>query len=109
MYAAKSYRFDARSGIGQLAKAINSGSPARVEAVWQQSFSDIEHFALSGEHYQQLLQTLVQAYRPYLSLLNQPTEQFESTQQSMLTLAKSALDAFSRCRLPVRCVKAILE
>ncbi|MCX9558669.1 exodeoxyribonuclease V subunit alpha [Vibrio cholerae] len=95
----KSYRFDARSGIGQLAKAINSGSPARVEAVWQQSFSDIEHFALSGEHYQQLLQTLVQAYRPYLNLLNQSTEQFESTKQTMLTLAKSALDAFSRCRL----------
>jgi len=95
----KSYRFDARSGIGQLAKAINSGSPARVETVWQQSFSDIEHFALSGEHYQQLLQTLVQAYRPYLNLLNQSTEQFESTKQTMLTLAKSALDAFSRCRL----------
>ncbi|MBU5873092.1 hypothetical protein JVW08_20510, partial [Vibrio cholerae O1] len=53
----KSYRFDARAGIGQLAKANNSGSPARVEAVWQQTFRDLEHVARSGEQYQHQLQT----------------------------------------------------
>ncbi|MDE1514851.1 exodeoxyribonuclease V subunit alpha [Vibrio sp. dsl-7] len=98
----KSYRFDARSGIGQLAKAINSGVPARVNAVWQQQFSDIEHFALSGTHYQQLLHTLVQAYRPYLSLIQSPhlnSAALPASTPDMLTLAKAALDAFSRCRL----------
>ena len=34
----KSYRFDARSGIGQLAKAINAGSAQQVDWVWQKSF-----------------------------------------------------------------------
>lgn len=29
----KSYRFDARSGIGQLAKAINAGSASQVDLV----------------------------------------------------------------------------
>lgn len=33
----KSYRFDARSGIGQLAKAINSGAKTKVDLVWQKA------------------------------------------------------------------------
>lgn len=36
-----SYRFDARSGIGALASAINEGSGARVRAVLKQGYQDL--------------------------------------------------------------------
>ncbi|WP_228767407.1 exodeoxyribonuclease V subunit alpha [Vibrio hibernica] len=37
----KSYRFHARSGIGQLAKAINAGDAQKMQLTWQQGFDDI--------------------------------------------------------------------
>ncbi len=37
----KSYRFDAHSGIGQLASAVNSGNPLQVSALTDSSYSDI--------------------------------------------------------------------
>lgn len=40
----KSYRFDARSGIGQLAKAVNAGSAQRVDLVWQKSSAILKSF-----------------------------------------------------------------
>jgi exodeoxyribonuclease V alpha subunit len=44
----KSYRFGKDSGIGTLARAVNSGDAGRVTAVWDQDFSDIARLAISS-------------------------------------------------------------
>ncbi|NRB66355.1 MAG: exodeoxyribonuclease V subunit alpha [Vibrio sp.] len=96
----KSYRFDARSGIGQLAKAINAGSMQKVDWVWQRGFEDIARFPIDGQHYSQMIQTLAQEYSHYLKRIGQVvvdpnTEQPETTHQR----AKDALQLFAKCRL----------
>ncbi|WP_394145263.1 exodeoxyribonuclease V subunit alpha [Vibrio atypicus] len=96
----KSYRFDARSGIGQLAKAINAGSAQQVDWVWQKSFEDIAKYPIDSQHYTHMIQTLVAEYSHYLKRIervemNPDTGEEETLKQR----AKSALDAFSRCRL----------
>ncbi|USD33127.1 MULTISPECIES: exodeoxyribonuclease V subunit alpha [Vibrio] len=96
----KSYRFDARSGIGQLAKAVNSGSTQKVDWVWQRDFKDIAKFPINGESYSQMIQTLVQEYSHYLQRIGQTaidpdTELAETTHHR----AKAALQLFSKCRL----------
>lgn len=96
----KSYRFDARSGIGQLAKAINSGSMQKVDWVWQRDFADIVKFPIDGQSYSQMIQTLAQEYSHYLKRIGQvmadpDTEQPEATHQR----AKDALKLFAQCRL----------
>lgn len=65
----KSYRFHALSGIGQLAKAINSGQPDRLATVWQQNFADIHQYPLSAEHYQRLIRQMAVFYRRYLEAI----------------------------------------
>jgi exodeoxyribonuclease V alpha subunit len=96
----KSYRFDARSGIGQLAKAINAGSASNVDNVWARDFSDIEHFALSSESYNQMMQTLVQEYGRYLKRLGQQEQDPNTGEPESLTRkAKAVLDTFNQCRL----------
>ncbi|AZL84088.1 exodeoxyribonuclease V subunit alpha [Aliivibrio salmonicida] len=62
----KSYRFDARSGIGQLAKAINEGCKFKVEAVWAKGFSDIRFHDLSNDSYNAMITMMVNGYRSYL-------------------------------------------
>ncbi|MBR9875800.1 MAG: exodeoxyribonuclease V subunit alpha [Vibrionaceae bacterium] len=96
----KSYRFDARSGIGQLAKAVNLGSAAKVDNVWARDYSDIEHFPLSSENYNQMMQTLVQEYGRYLKRISQ-TEIDPNTgeSESLTRKAKAVLDTFNQCRL----------
>jgi exodeoxyribonuclease V alpha subunit len=89
----KSYRFHAGSGIGQLARAINSGEPGLVKRVWQQDFTDIEYHPLSSVNYSLMLSQLVEQYAPYIRLIHQQTA--SSVQQQAL----AALKAFSRCRL----------
>ncbi|OLQ93929.1 exodeoxyribonuclease V subunit alpha [Vibrio ponticus] len=96
----KSYRFDARSGIGQLAKAVNAGSGFKYDAVWQRDFADITQYPLDMQHYNQLIQTMVSEYSVYLKRIakrevNPQTEQLES----VTALAKAGLDAFAGCRL----------
>ncbi|KHT63131.1 exodeoxyribonuclease V subunit alpha [Photobacterium gaetbulicola] len=66
----KSYRFHAQSGIGQLAKAINSGKPYQVEKVWQQGFRDIQHYPLGSEAYQTMITNVVSFYSDYLELID---------------------------------------
>ncbi|WP_165312146.1 exodeoxyribonuclease V subunit alpha [Vibrio ziniensis] len=99
----KSYRFDARSGIGQLAKAINSGRAARVDEVWNQDFSDIHHYPLSSDAYNQMLKSLVDAYSIYLHRSGkraiEQQEAKSSEPESMATKAKAVLKAFGQSRL----------
>lgn len=71
----KSYRFDASSGIGQLALAVNAGETRQVEKVFDSGFTDIERFSLnSSEAYQHLLSAGVGGYRHYLSCLAEGAE-----------------------------------
>ncbi|MFI3273338.1 exodeoxyribonuclease V subunit alpha [Vibrio sp.] len=91
----KSYRFDARSGIGQLAKAINNGSANQVDQVFAKGFGNIENHPLSSDSYNLMLRTLVNEYGAYLNRMNVPLEELE-TQEAR---AKSVLDLFSQCRL----------
>ncbi|OEF09095.1 exodeoxyribonuclease V subunit alpha [Vibrio genomosp. F10] len=95
----KSFRFDARSGIGQLAKAINSGQPKRVEQVFEQGFGDIESHTLSGESYNHMLQTLVQEYAQYLKQIQPKDTSTIELVEDQLQRAKMALKQFAQCRL----------
>ncbi|MGF1908834.1 exodeoxyribonuclease V subunit alpha [Vibrio kasasachensis] len=96
----KSYRFDARSGIGQLAKAVNSGSAFKLDAVWQRGFDDIAQYRLDMQHYNQLIQTMVTEYSGYLKRIAKRELHPENGQiESVTELAKAGLDAFAKCRL----------
>lgn len=84
----KSYRFDASSGIGQLALAVNAGDTRQVDAVFAADYADIERFTLgSSEAYQHLLTACVAGYRDYLSRLAAGAQPAD------------VLDAFSRFQL----------
>ncbi|MFQ2415247.1 exodeoxyribonuclease V subunit alpha [Aeromonas caviae] len=62
----KSWRFDQHSGIGQLARACNSGDGAAVEAVWGAGFGDIRLHPWAGEAYNALIAEGVAGYGSYL-------------------------------------------
>ncbi|MCT2420176.1 exodeoxyribonuclease V subunit alpha [Pantoea vagans] len=66
----KSYRFDASSGIGQLAKAINRGDAEQVRAVFAAAHEDVSFQTLnSAEAYQVMLDEVAQGYQPFLQLI----------------------------------------
>ncbi|MFS7240149.1 exodeoxyribonuclease V subunit alpha [Serratia proteamaculans] len=63
----KSYRFDANSGIGQLASAVNSGNGKLALAALDGRFSDVSGYPLAEtQDYQALLDACVTGYRDYL-------------------------------------------
>ncbi|ATM87180.1 exodeoxyribonuclease V subunit alpha [Yersinia massiliensis] len=65
----KSYRFDEKSGIGQLALAVNTGKYQHALSVLSGSYSDIESFPLAdSDDYQILLEDCVTGYQHYLQL-----------------------------------------
>ena len=74
----KSYRFDANSGIGKLAAAVNVGDPHAVEAAFMAGFTDIARQPLNdGEAYQTMLADIAEGYRPFLRLVSQHAEPAE--------------------------------
>ncbi|OIQ25737.1 exodeoxyribonuclease V subunit alpha [uncultured Vibrio sp.] len=95
----KSFRFDARSGIGQLAKAINSGQASRVDKVLALEFDDIEMRTLNSEHYNHMLITLVEEYGKYLQQIHVSRSDVTQSQQEQMSRAQVALQQFSLCRL----------
>lgn len=77
----KSYRFDANSGIGKLAAAVNAGEPKAVEAAFNAGFSDISRQPLNdGEAYQAMLNEIAEGYRPFLRLVSQRAQPAEILQ-----------------------------
>jgi exodeoxyribonuclease V alpha subunit len=96
----KSYRFDVRSGICQLAKAINRGQPSAVDEVLKRDYGDITHHPLTSDQYNQMLQTVVEEYGHYLRRLERvmidPSSAAPETQAQQ---AKAALDCFNQCRV----------
>jgi exodeoxyribonuclease V alpha subunit len=95
----KSYRFDARSGIGQLAQAINYGSRTKLAEVWRTGFTDIAKFPVDSIHYQKLIQTLVEEYRHFLTHIHQRQIDTANNIEQLEHTAKVALALFSSCRL----------
>ncbi|WP_067518301.1 exodeoxyribonuclease V subunit alpha [Endozoicomonas ascidiicola] len=84
----KSYRFDAKSGIGSLAKAMNLGQTDQLEGVLNSGFSDIAYHPLSTEgSYQQLISQCIEGYRDYLTLVQHRAN------------PKQILDAFNHFQL----------
>lgn len=94
----KSYRFHARSGVGQLAKAINAGSAKQVEKVWQQGFKDIHLHVIKAHSSSSQSSTdsspesldlaqaqsalclmMTEAYSPYCQQLNQAVNSGDSS------------------------------
>ncbi len=77
----KSYRFDAQSGIGSLAKAVNSQNIKSLTSVLDGDFADIALMPMaSPSDYQRLIQYSVENYRPYLELIGQ-----RATPEAILT------------------------
>lgn len=73
----KSYRFNQKSGIGQLANLIKAGKSKAILALFdQQRYSDILFTPLEhDEHYLAAINYSVNNYRHYFSeIANQPTE-----------------------------------
>ncbi|HDL7931621.1 TPA: exodeoxyribonuclease V subunit alpha [Yersinia enterocolitica] len=65
----KSYRFDEKSGIGQLALAVNAGRYRDALTVFNGTYSDIERFSLTDpDDYQVLLEDCTAGYQHYLEL-----------------------------------------
>ncbi|PHI38829.1 exodeoxyribonuclease V subunit alpha [Pseudoalteromonas sp. GCY] len=62
----KSHRFDSRSGIGQLAFAVNSNNKRRLDSVLGQGYSDIQHHELNSETYNALIARAAEQYQRYL-------------------------------------------
>lgn len=74
----KSYRFDANSGIGQLAAAVNAGDAKAVEAAFQAGFSDISRKPLQdADAYQAMLTEIAGGYQPFLKLISQRADPAE--------------------------------
>ncbi|MDY0928665.1 exodeoxyribonuclease V subunit alpha [Pantoea trifolii] len=74
----KSYRFDANSGIGQLAAAVNAGDAKAVEAAFQAGFSDISRQPLQdADAYQAMLTEIAAGYQPFLKLISQRADPAE--------------------------------
>lgn len=67
----KSYRFDARSGIGRLASAVNAGQVPQALKALEGSHEDVRGYPLgSAEEYQHLLAVCMEEYQPYLKQVN---------------------------------------
>ncbi|PKF58125.1 exodeoxyribonuclease V subunit alpha [Alteromonadales bacterium alter-6D02] len=80
----KSYRFDANSGIGALAKAVNHSDIGALQSVWQQGFNDIELYPLNEQSPQAIVQMAVNGYEDYLRAAK--TVQTEQDVEQVLAL-----------------------
>ncbi|WP_163134156.1 exodeoxyribonuclease V subunit alpha [Agarivorans sp. Alg241-V36] len=86
----KSYRFDAHSGIGLLAAAVNQGHVKNSLALLASQRADLPYQALTQDSYKDLLEQCALAYQPYLEALQQgqPMEQvFAKFHQFQLLVA----------------------
>ena len=76
----KSYRFDANSGIGCLARAANEGNFKAWQAASQQGFADLNLLPLSDPSFHDFIELAAAQYQPYLALMS---AEGSSDQQAM--------------------------
>ncbi|PSV00747.1 exodeoxyribonuclease V subunit alpha [Photobacterium kishitanii] len=84
----KSYRFHSKSGIGQLAYAVNNGSFKDITKVFAMNFRDIEKQDVNKESYDGLIRDVADEYKDYLLIAKSGSKS-----------PKAVLDAFSNIRL----------
>lgn len=60
-----SYRFEAQSGIGQLAKAVNEGNVKALKDVWNQGFPDLAQLTLKADEDTELQDWIVNGAARY--------------------------------------------
>lgn len=70
----KSFRFDAHSGIGHLARAVNQGDGVAAMSVLADGLTDIESVTLDEAGYSEMLARTVSGYRAYLQLIAERAE-----------------------------------
>ena len=73
----KSFRFDETSGIGNLARIVNEGSPQKLDRLLTENHSDIAIHTLGDEDYQNLIKLCVTGYRTYLTKIRNKAERQE--------------------------------
>ncbi|WP_415903257.1 exodeoxyribonuclease V subunit alpha [Neptuniibacter sp. QD29_5] len=66
----KSYRFDDKSGIGYMAKAVNSGTVEHVKRVMAKGFEDINNHYLTRDSYEEMINQVVSFYSELFSHVN---------------------------------------
>ena len=68
----KSYRFDARSGIGTLASAVNRGDLSDIRQTFaNKDFQDIQQHELTDSHYDRMIASAADGYKHYLDAIAQ--------------------------------------
>ncbi|CAH7345193.1 exodeoxyribonuclease V subunit RecD [Vibrio chagasii] len=65
----KSYRFHSKSGIGQIAKAVNSGSEEEIQSVIASGYPDINYHQLNSESYTRMIHQVADKYSEYISAI----------------------------------------
>lgn len=74
----KSYRFDASSGIGVLAAAVNAGDSHAARRLLAQNLPDVGSFPLNEtDDFKSLLDACVASYRPYLKAVAEKADPAE--------------------------------
>ncbi len=71
----KSYRFDARSGIGTLAAAVNAGDLHTVKTTIDSGFQDIQRHQLTDAYYTQMIASAAQGYMSYLEAIREKLDE----------------------------------
>ena len=66
-----SHRFNAQSGIGQLAKAVNNNDVKQLENTIAAGYQDLELYDFSNDAYHALIDRAASHYQAYLSFIQQ--------------------------------------
>ena len=104
----KSYRFDARSGIGQLLRPSTLDLRLRLTLFGKKTSMISLHFPVDALHYRQMIQTLVAEYSHYLN--RKPTMQ-GIDDETIYDVAKESLHSFSltvACFVPLEKATLVL-
>ncbi len=67
----KSHRFDDKSGIGQLAKAVNRSDWFGVKHLRQQNVASLSFSDISPVDYKRMVEDSAHAYQPYLTMVEE--------------------------------------
>ncbi|WP_199611467.1 exodeoxyribonuclease V subunit alpha [Flocculibacter collagenilyticus] len=67
----KSHRFKADSGIGQLAKAVNTNDKALLDQVFAANYAELTFYGQSAKDYESLIKQCANAYKVYLNKMRQ--------------------------------------
>lgn len=69
----QSHRFNAQSGIGQLAQAVNNNDQGHLQQTIQHGFEDLELYDFSNDAYHALIDRAAGHYQNYLRLIKSKT------------------------------------